>query len=132
MNWKYYIPHEWESDRCAWEDIWLMPSIHAVSSQSYWLTIDAASYIDDEQKQALGSSPYLINGDDMVVNADNFSKDELLEYARIWLSEKGFTDVQLIEGTYEEFQGSNEDAKAIEIAKKRLNELDKNCSEFGT
>jgi hypothetical protein len=68
----------------------------------------------------------------MVVNADNFSKDELLEYARIWLSEKGFTDVQLIEGTYEEFQGSNEDAKAIEIAKKRLNELDKNGSEFDT
>ena len=100
-----------------------MPAIHAMPSQSFWLTIDASSYVDEETRQALGSSPYQIDDDDMVVNAEDFSKQELLEYACIWLSEKGFADVRLVEGVYSEFQGSNEDAKAIEAAKEQLQEL---------
>ncbi len=101
-----------------------MPSASTPPTQSYWLTVDAVSYASDEQKHALGTLPYLIKGDDMVVNTSDFSKQELLDYAQIWLIENGFPILRLVEGSLEDFQGSNPQAESIEIAKQCLHEIE--------
>ena len=132
MDWKYHIPHEWEADRTTWEDIWLKPSIHAVPGHSYWLTLDTA--VDDERKYEgrFNNVAYLISGDNIYINAKDFSKEDLLEFARFWLMEQGFGEVCLVEGCYEEFRGSNQHFEMLEGARSALKEIQEETGDDDT
>ena len=124
MKWKYYIPHEWKPDeRQTWEDVWLLPDDRNYHGESIWLTIDsltsAVEYLSEEQiqKAAVQAECFYINGTDMLVGVEGFSRDEILNWAIVWLKESGFRVTGLIEGTLEEFLGTNGEAIAIAQAK---------------
>lgn len=117
MEWKYYIPHVWERDRQVWEDVYLLPAKGEYVGQALWLTIDALGDVDDpehgsdrrefqaESLQRLGDRDYYMDGTDMVIRTRDFSKEELLEWALVWLRENGLPAITLIEGSIDEFQG---------------------------
>lgn len=114
MKWLYYIPHKWEEEKTTWEDIWLQPIVRDVAAESYWLTVS----IDDRLEFG-----YVIEGDEMHVQ-EPFTKQELLEYAETWIGEHlGVTAVSLIEGDLDEFEGTNDHARSVSIAKKRAEQL---------
>lgn len=95
MNWKYHIPHVWDSPRVVWEDIWLLPDDPNYEGESIWLTVDAlgdtASPTQDPkraefQKEALkklGDRQYWIDSANMIVRAKDFTKAELLRWVKV-------------------------------------------------
>ena len=137
MNWKYYIPHSWNSPRAVWEDVWLLPCDPDYKGESIWLTVDALGDASDPthgserpefQKEALeklGQNDYWIEAGDMIVRARDFSKEELLEWVKTWLRETGFKVTALVEASIEEFAETNEQAKMIMSLRKRA--LPENC-----
>lgn len=125
MNWKYHIPHTWESPRGVWEDVWLLPDDPNYKGESIWLTIDAFGDVSDPdygseradfQKEALkrlGDKQYWIGSGEMIVRATDFTKDELLHWVKVWLEETGFIVSSLREAPIEEFADTNEQARII-------------------
>jgi len=116
MRWRYYIPHTWEAERTGWEDIWLLPAVRDPQADSIWLTVDGCEDIDADVREKLGDRAYVIEGADMYVNVPEFSKPELVGYAKIWLEHQGFEQVQLSEGERAEFDGTNQHARMISTA----------------
>lgn len=136
MKWKYYIPHIWESERTTWEDVYLLPDYPGYDGNSIWLTVDAIlgllanKDLDDEEKatlsercQQMGERQYVIDEADMTVKAEDFSKEELLGWVRVWLEESGFEVKELVEGTLEDFEDSNEHVKAVAHSMRLYSEL---------
>ncbi|MBD2596396.1 hypothetical protein H6G74_18965 [Nostoc spongiaeforme FACHB-130] len=117
MNWKYYIPHIWEQERQIWEDVYLLPDYGSYNGEALWLTIDALgnpnnledeSDFDEFEKKLLkklGDNSYLIDGTEIVVRTEDFSKAELLEWVQLWLQQQGFSVSGLFEASAEDFQG---------------------------
>jgi hypothetical protein len=131
MNWKYYIPAVWEPDeRQTWEDVWLLPDDETYHGASIWLTIDsltsAVEYLSEEQIQApeIQAGDFHINGTDMLVGVKDFSREEILDWTKVWLSESGLPVAGLVEGKFEEFEGTNDEARAIAQAKEKLEKED--------
>jgi hypothetical protein len=123
MKWKYYIPSVWNPDeRHAWEDIWLLPDDQAYQGGSIWLTIDSLTSDTEFRTQEdllprqIPAEGFVINGTDMVVGVNDFSEEELLHWVEVWLHESGLPVSGLIEGTFEEFKDSNEEARAVSQA----------------
>ena len=119
MKWKYHIPAEWNPDeRHTWEDVWLLPDDGNYQGESVWLTIDsltsAAEYLTEEElpKRRIEKGEFSIDGTDMVVGVEDFSKDDLLHWVIVWLGESGFPDSELVEATFEEFKDTNDEARA--------------------
>jgi hypothetical protein len=120
MNWKYYVPHVWDTPRTVWEDIYLLPDVPDPEPKSIWLTVDALGDIADPahdsdreefQRTALaklGDREYWIEGAEMIVRARDFSQEELLGWVRIWLAEQGLPVADLVEAPLEAFVGTNE------------------------
>jgi hypothetical protein len=125
MNWKYYIPHIWDSPRTVWEDVWLLPDDLTYSDQSLWLTVDALGDASDpshgdereefqrEALEKLGDQDYWIEAGEMIVRTRDFTKEELLEYVSIWLRETGLPVTALVEAPREDFAETNEHARII-------------------
>ena len=123
MDWKFYIPHQWDKPTTHWEDIWLWPvekTINGNMGQKINLTVDALGHLlknNDKDVVDLANSlsledkaywiwpyPNIEWGDDvsMIVNCSAFSKPELLHYARIYLENKGYTVHDLVESSEED------------------------------
>ena len=120
MRWKYYIPSVWEpGERQTWEDIWLLPDDQNYVGESLWITIDslpsAREFVFEEGKPPPSIEPggFEIAGVDMIVGVNDFSREELLQWAEVWLTESGFRDPQLVEATFEEFKNTNDEARAL-------------------
>jgi|ERR1051325_482916 hypothetical protein len=131
MKWKYYIPAEWKSDeRQTWEDVWLLPDDETYHGASIWLTIDsltsAVEYLSEEEIQSpeVEAGSFHIDGTDMLVGVKDFSREEILNWTKVWLSESGFSVTELIEGTFEEFEDTNAEARAIAEAREKLEKED--------
>jgi hypothetical protein len=119
MNWKYYIPHVWDTPRTVWEDIYLLPDVPDPEPQSIWLTIDAlgdAADLAHGSERAefqrialarLGDREFWIDGAEMIVRARDFSQEELLGWARVWLTEQGLPVAELVETPVAAFAGTN-------------------------
>jgi hypothetical protein len=118
VDWKYYIPHVWDGDRQIWEDIYVLPIDARYNGNAVWLTIDAVlayrshTEVDFDLAespartlQRLGNRDFHIDGTDMLVRAEDFSKEELLDWVRVWLRENDLAVDNLIEGNAEEFKG---------------------------
>ncbi len=137
MDWKYHMPHVWRTPRVEWEDVWLMPAKPGYTGPSVWLTVDALgdptdttrspekAELYEEALRKLGDLDYHIKDADMIVRAKDFSKSELLDWIRICLKAKGFEVDRLIEGTREEFYGTNQQADMIAEITRGLAERDK-------
>ena len=50
-------------------------------------------------REKLGDRDYVIEGADMYVNVPEFSKPELVGYAKIWLENQGFEQVSCAKAT---------------------------------
>jgi hypothetical protein len=130
MRWKYYIPAVWKPDeRQTWEDVWLLPDDESYQGESVWLTIDsltsAAEYLTEEETRPRllpKQGEFSINGADMFVGVEDFSKEELLQWVVRWLEESGFSDAELIEATFEEFKDTNDEARAATQAIERASQ----------
>lgn len=117
MDWKYYIPHSWDHQRQVWEDVYLLPIDGRYDGKAIWLTIDALGNAEEaghdsgqaairsEALRKLGNCQYHIDGTDMLIRAEDFSKEEFLDWVRVWLRENGLPVTGLTEGSAEEFQG---------------------------
>ena len=122
MKWKYYIPAEWNPDeRHTWEDVWLLPDDENYRGESVWLTIDsltsATEFVDENDRHSqLQPGEFSIDGVDMIVGVNDFSKNEFLHWVEVWLRESGFVDSELLEAAYEDFKDSNAEARAISQA----------------
>jgi len=133
LRWKYYIPHSWESpeSRHVWEDVYLMPDIELPEGEekvSIWLTVDALGFQpvegDDEgwaryweTVEKLRDREYIIDREtcDMAVRVEDFNLLELLGYAAVFIGEVfGDHRVSFLEGTYEEFLGTNDHISLLE------------------
>ncbi|MCL4295599.1 MAG: hypothetical protein KJ077_07720 [Anaerolineae bacterium] len=131
MIWKYRIPHIWEADRTVWEDVYLLPDHPGYTAQALWLTIDALGFYEgserDEAESRLGDQSYVIEGTNMLVWAEDFSKPELLKWVGIWLEANGLPVTALEEGTAQEFRGRTALDEALQTiyAEMKDNEGDK-------
>ena len=117
MDWKYFIPHVWEHERQIWEDVYLLPLDGRYNGQALWLTVDALGNVEilehgsdraefqSKAQQKLGDRPFHIDGTDMLICSEDFSKAELLDWVRVWLRENGVPVARRIEGTPEDFRG---------------------------
>jgi hypothetical protein len=125
VDWKYFIPHIWEGERQVWEDVYLLPVGGRYDGQALWLTIDALGKAEDsavgaidvddraEALRKLGDRSYHIDGTDMLVRQEDFTKAEMLEWVRVWLRDNGLPVSELIEAPLEEFQGRAQHADLI-------------------
>jgi hypothetical protein len=127
MKWRYFIPAERKPDeRPTWEDVWLLPDDKTYHGDSLWLTIDsltsAVEYLSEEpiQSPEVEAGGFHISGTDMLIGVKDFSHEEILNWTKVWLSESGFPVTELIEGTFEDFEGTNAEARAIAQAKEKL------------
>jgi hypothetical protein len=117
MDWKYFIPHIWEREREVWEDVYLLPIQSQYDGETLWLTIDALGNVEVpehgsdraefqvEALQKLGDRAFHIDGADILIRAEDFNKQELLDWVRVWLQENGFPVSNLVEGLEDEFRG---------------------------
>lgn len=142
MNWKYYIPHVWDSpeDRTVWEDVWLLPEDGSNGGKSYWFTLNALTFgaagIDGEYPhdpddplggfggsqlvremnlRLLEDRDYFITPLlDMVARVDDFNLHELLEWTKLLIRVHfGDPEPELVEGDLEDFSGSNSQVSEI-------------------
>jgi hypothetical protein len=139
MRWYYYIPHVDEGKPRVWEDIYVMADRPEIT-ESIWLTIDGyqpedriengavwahKTEIDDENLAKLRSDGYIIDDTNLLIEKSEFSRSETIEWAKRWLELEGFEITEWIEGTFEQFSGTNEDIRNIEEAIRRWNEYKK-------
>ncbi len=131
MRWKYYIPHIWNQATTLWEDVYLLPDVEPKPPRSIWLTVDAVGTPEDgieeyERKRGeLGDRDFLISDSDrtnMLVRGDSFTKEKLLHWASIWLKDSGFPVTELIEGSAQDFAGTNSHAEIVAALKDSIGE----------
>ncbi len=124
-----------------WEDVWLLPLDGSSDSASYWFTLHAlpspAAGIEGEYPEdpddsfcgfggsalvremnlrLLGDRDYFVTRTlDMVARVDDFNFHELLEWTTLFIRVH-FADPEpeLVEGAYDEFAGSNSQAREID------------------
>ncbi len=132
-NWKYCLCHEWLQERVTWEDFLVLPDDPDKDEQALWLTfstlgdgpespldpdsiafyercfklLDGRKYwVRTPEEPPLGDADLLINGLD-------FSKEELVEWIRVWLNENGLSVDDLIEAPLSEFRNRSSHADAL-------------------
>jgi len=118
VKWKYFIPHEWESDRTTWEDVHLLPDDSSYEGEPLWLTVFAlGGALDDdeytEMQHMLQGKQYHIKDTDMVVAADDFSKAELIEWVGKWFSDSKIRADEFVEVGFEEFDGMGKQMRLL-------------------
>lgn len=116
-DWKYCLPHIWDRPREVWEDVYLLPDDPAYTGPGLHLTIDAFGNVlepshgsdraafQEEALAKLAGAPYRIDGDEMLLRQEDFSRDELVGWIRVWLEHHGFSVGRLREVGAPEFEG---------------------------
>lgn len=116
-DWKYCFPHVWDRPRQVWEDVYLLPDDPTFTGPGLHLTVDAFGNVLDPshgsdraefQETALAmlaGAPYYIEGDQMWLRQEDFSRDELVGWTRVWLEYHGFSVGMLREAAASEFEG---------------------------
>jgi hypothetical protein len=130
MKWRYYIHHEWpDGERRKWAELFILPDDSSYDGEALWVTIDCVGEApgDDSDEDTikryqkaqkkLGDSSYCIitEADDMgdtnmIVAASNFSKDEFLEWVKVWIKAQGLPVSELISAPLEQFIGRHQHA----------------------
>ena len=117
MNWKYYCPRTWDEPRQVWEEVHLLPDDPSYKGEAIWLTVDALgdaqnpahgsdrAAFQEEALQKLGDNAFHIEVSDMIVRQTDFSMPELVEFARLFLTQQGKPVNEMVEGTLDEFFG---------------------------
>ncbi len=110
MQWKYWLPVSGahREERTALEDLYLVPEDGSSGGQSYWITLEGLLSFTggtrEEKLERLGGSEYVISDTlDMLVRKDDFNRDELLAWAKVFINVR-FGDSQpvLIEASGDE------------------------------
>jgi len=116
-DWKYCFPHIWDRPREVWEDVYLLPDDPTYLGAGLHLTVDAFGNVLDSSHGSdraafqekvlakLAGAPYRIDGDEMLLRQEDFSRDELLGWIRVWLEHHGFSVDRLREVALAEFNG---------------------------
>jgi len=124
MKWKYYIPHIWDKPYHVWEDIWMKPddpNFQGNMGNMINLTIDALGALEDDDNEKVRKlAKYLKStgkeywawpyprGEfwednvSMIINVKHFTRDDVINYARIYLQLKGSQVSSFDEMTEEE------------------------------
>lgn len=107
LRWKYFIPHTWDEPRTSWEDVYLLPEDVPYDGDAIWLTVHA---LDEDTPaelcEKLGEANFVIEGDNMFIRPTDFSMDELLRWAEIYLEQTSGRRVsRLREAPASEFAG---------------------------
>lgn len=149
MRWLYYIPHLWEEQdgtprlKSSWEDVYLMPD-NPECKESIWLTVDGyqaedikpfsdhdyieeKTWFDKGEFEIFKKQGFLIRKDrnDMIVKDYEFTKDELIGWAKLFLLEIGMSVSEMIAAPEKRFTGSNQHACAVGSAKEMMEEYKK-------
>ncbi len=92
MRWKYCIPATAadSEERTALEDLYLIPEDGSSGGQSYWITLEGLNSFTggtrEEKLMRLGDHEYVISDTlDMLVRKDDFSREELLEWTKVFI-----------------------------------------------
>lgn len=124
-DWKYSIPHVWDRLRQVWEDVYLLPDDPAYTGPGLHLTVDALGTVldsspDSERAAAeavalaeLGDAEFRIDDGEMLVRREDFSREELLSWVRVWLVHHDLPVGRLREVPVAEFTESIEHAKVV-------------------
>ncbi|CCQ70103.1 hypothetical protein CWATWH0402_2984 [Crocosphaera watsonii WH 0402] len=130
MNWIYYLPHILDREQEYWADIYLLPQNSSYNGQALWLTIEALGLFEEldrqEKVKKLGEQSFYLYGsslDNMVINSESFTKEELLQWARIWLEAQDLPVNHLLEGSREMFKGKAYHADLIDELQIRFEEF---------
>src|SRR5689334_18521242 len=101
-DWKYCLPHVWDRPREVWEDVYLLPDDPAYVGPGLHFTVDAFGNVlepshgsdraafQEEALAKLAGAPFWIDGDQMLLRQEDFSRDELMGWIRVWLEHHGF------------------------------------------
>jgi hypothetical protein len=146
MRWLYYIPHSWEDpdgnprEKAIWEDVYLMPD-NPDCQKSIWLTVDGyqaedmvlpsgyvyeKTWFGEREFEIFQRQGYLIrnNGCDMIVFTPEFTKKELLDWAKLFLEEGGHVVTKMEEAPFERFAGTNQHACMTAETARMVEELE--------
>jgi hypothetical protein len=146
MRWLYYIPHSWEDPdgnpkkKTTWEDVYLMPD-DPECKKSIWLTVDGyqaedigfpsgfideKTWFDEGEFEIFQEQGYLIRSShcDIIVFTPEFTKEELLNWAKLFLEEEGHVVTELEEATFERFAGTNQHACTVAECAGMVEELE--------
>jgi predicted protein tyrosine phosphatase len=113
MQWKYFFPDLWTNPgaRVALEDVYLIPPAGKGGLQSYLFTLEGLRSFTggtkDEKLELLADAEYVINDSlDMLVRRDDFDKQELLDWTRLFIRVQfGDQDPELVEASELERSG---------------------------
>lgn len=107
MKWRYYFPHVWDDPRQGWEDVWLRPGDPSFFGVAYFITVesfrclaahdaDAESIDLYQQLRADTQTNLWVHPYDgsavrlaVRVRAETFSRQELVEWTRLFLLQQG-------------------------------------------
>jgi hypothetical protein len=124
-DWKYGIPHVWDHPRQVWEDVYLLPDDPAYAGPGLHLTVDALGNVlesshgsdraasQEEALAKLADAQFWIDGDEMLLRQEDFSRDELVGWIHVWLEHHGFAVGRLREVAASEFAGRIEHADLV-------------------
>ncbi len=129
MRWRFFIPHHWEHDCAVWEDVYLLPDVKAWKGESIWLTVDSLGVCenDEERDKALNDldgREFTLDRTNMLVAAEDFSKDELIEWVKKWLIANSLPVTELAESSRNEFKNTNQHARIVAKLKALLEKTD--------
>jgi predicted protein tyrosine phosphatase len=110
MRWKFCLPsvENGRDDRIALEDLYLVPEDGSTGGQSYWVTVEGLQSFTggtrEEKLERLGGKDFHISDTmDMLVHQDDFSRGELLEWARVFIRNRfGDPHPELVEADGDE------------------------------
>jgi predicted protein tyrosine phosphatase len=111
MRWKFSLPSVGAGrgdDRIALEDLYLVPEDGSSGGQSYWITVEGLQSFTggtrEEKLERLGGKEFHISDTmDMLVHQDDFSRSELLGWARVFIQNRfGDPHPELVEADGDE------------------------------
>lgn len=119
LDWKYHVIHTWASERLSWAEALLLPDDPAWIGEALWFTLDglhdspgaqewldqALAHLDGREFWVRDEHSEMMGDADMIVRAQDFSKEEFLEWMRVWIREKGMPVGELREAPFVEFEG---------------------------
>ena len=124
-HWKYCLPHIWDRPRQVWEDVYLLPDDSVYAGPGLHLTVDAFGNVlnsshgseraafQAEALAQLGDAEFRIDGSEMLLRQEDFSREELLSWVRVWLVHNGLPVGRLREVSAEEFADRVEHAAVV-------------------
>jgi len=109
MRWKFNLPNaSGGNERCALEDLYLVPEDGSSDGRSYWVTVEGLQSFTggtrEEKLERLAGKAFDISDTmDMLIHCEDFDRTELLGWARIFIQTRlGDPHPELVEAAVEE------------------------------